>query len=219
LNQEDKRTVLITRVLAVVVLLVAAASAHAAHTGLVIIPTAETVGAGQYSAELEVGGALSDFATDTRILNTQFGFNDRFEAGLDFDFSRGSDTDVLVNAKYLFSVDNRREIYLAAGTCNTHPNAKCSPYIVCTKCLKPCRLHLGGIRTEGNNRWFTGIDRGLNDRLTVMADFTSGDENYSSAGFEQALSGRFSVLAGALFPNAGGATEYTLQLVYAAAYR
>jgi hypothetical protein len=93
------------------------------------------------------------------------------------------------------------------------------PYLVDTETLPFARLHAGVMQLEGNTRWFIGADRDLTDRLNVCADYTNGDENYSSVGAGYTFSDCTSVFAGALFPNAGGDTEFTVHLIFCGSYR
>ena len=63
-------------------------------------------------------------------------------------------------------------------------------------------------------RFFIGIDRDINDKLNLMADYTSGDDNYSSIGANYQITDKFGVLAGVQLPNGGGETLYTLHFCF-----
>ncbi|MCE5199889.1 MAG: hypothetical protein ABFD54_04015 [Armatimonadota bacterium] len=193
--------------------------AMACYSGLLIIPTAETVDTNYLSVEYQNDGIVSGFTPDTHLINTELGLTSRFETGIDFDVSKDADQLALFNAKYLFSVDTRRDITLAAGTFNLTPNIKSTQYLVGMKDFHSFRLHLGGMHIVGSNEWFTGIDSPINERIMLMADYTSGSDNYSSAGFNYQFNDRFGVLAGSLFPNSGGDCLYTIHLVYCAPFR
>jgi hypothetical protein len=93
------------------------------------------------------------------------------------------------------------------------PSVTSSPYLVATKTLGPVRLHLGGLRSDSSNYWFTGIDRAVGNRLTLMGDYTSGNANYSSLGFNYQLDERLGLMLGAQFPNGSGDTLYTMHFV------
>jgi len=211
---------LIAALAAVLTASIAAAPASACYTGLTIIPTAETVGAGQYAIEPQLDGGFPARGADTRIINTQFGFGERVEAGVDYDLSEEAPTRVLLNAKYLLAPDTERAPGLAVGICNIGRDVKSAPYAVATHGMTVVRGHLGVSRIEGANCWFVGMDRALTDRVVVMADYLSGAENFSAVGASYQFSERFGVLAGALFPNTRGEeTRFTVHLVFTAPYR
>lgn len=188
----------------------------AAQSGLFIIPTAETVGADQYSLEYQYDGVIQGEEEDVNLFNTQIGIGDRFEAGIDFDLSKDADPVMLGNAKYLLY--EKPDAAIGAGVLNIGKNIKSSPYIVGTKDLGVFRLHLGGMRIEGENEWFVGADRTFG-KLTLMADYTSGEGNFSSAGISYQANDRFAVMAGGVFTNESNNNCFTLHLVYGASYR
>ncbi|MHB9037134.1 MAG: hypothetical protein ACYC64_10720 [Armatimonadota bacterium] len=185
----------------------------ACYSGLALIPTADMIGDRQYSAELQLDGSVSGPTSETRVINTQFGFGDRLEAGLDFDVSDDTNTQVFVNAKYLLGTDTSRGLSFAAGVFSMEPSVKSSPYLVATKELGALRLHIGGLRSESSNYWFTGVDRVVSSRLTLMGDYTNGNGNYSSLGFNYQLDERVGLMLGAQFPNGSGGTLYTMHCV------
>lgn len=198
----------------------AAAPAFATYSGLLIIPTAETVGADQYSIEVQMDGDVSEATADGWLLNTQFGFGERFEAGLDFDLSSHVDEGarLLLNWKYLPLVDNRRRFCVAIGVFNTHPQHRSTPYLVTTWDASLLRVHGGLQRCDGTAHWLVGADRAF-DRLTLMADYTEGSENFASAGFNYQFSDVIGLMAGLLFPNDGSKTGFTIHLVIGGSYR
>jgi hypothetical protein len=200
---------------AVLLALTTGVPALGCYTGLTIIPTAETIEPGKYGVEMQFDGAFAQGKADTRIFNTQFGLVPRLEVGVDFDLSKESDLKVLLNAKYLLSAGGKNAPALALGICNVADQLKSSPYFVATHDFGALRGHLGSTIMDGNNRWFIGADRALADKLTLMADYTSGKGNFSSCGFSYQFDARFSVMAGALFPNAGNEeTGFTIHFVF-----
>lgn len=200
--------------LALGLLLLSTSRCLATYGALVLIPTADVVGDGNYSIEFQLDGSLPDKTSETRFFNSQFGFGDRLEAGVDFDFSKGAESKVLLNAKYVFGVVGDQDLLLAAGVHSIEPNSKSVAYLVASKNLGDLRLHLGGHRRNGGNHWLAGFDWAVGERWTVMADYTSGSEDYSSAGFNYQFDERFGIMAGTLFPNASGDTLYTVHFVY-----
>ncbi len=191
-------------------LIASAIPSIAGCSGLTLIPTADCVGANQYSLDLATDASFKDPNTDSRFLSTEFGLGDRFELGVDFDLSKGSDNDPTMNAKYVFLADSNNGLYIAAGVFATQLHTKPQSFIAATKVLNYGRLHLGGIRIDNNNRWFVGADKALGEKWTVLADYINGDENYSAIGVGYQFSENFGVSAGALFPNIAGDTLYTL---------
>ncbi|MHB9130117.1 MAG: hypothetical protein ACYDBB_03380 [Armatimonadota bacterium] len=200
-------------------LLTAWAPVRACYSGLVLIPTADMVGANNFSLDAQVDGSLPECEVDLKLLNTQFGFGDRFEAGVDFDLSDNADTRALFNAKYLLATYQGGKGALAVGTSNIGNHLTSLPYLVATQDLTALRGHAGVIRIDGRNRWFVGADRALNEQCTLMGDYTHGEENYSSLGLEYCPNDRWSVLAGVQFPNEGGATRFSMHLVFGGVYR
>lgn len=193
-------------------LFAAAVPSFACYSGLTLIPTTDTVGANQYSIEFQTDGNIPTPKADTYILNTEVGITDRIEAGVDFDLSQDADPRVFFNGKYVFAKRADGTQAMAIGVCNVGEHLQASPYLVGTQDFGFARGHVGAIGVEGNTRWFVGADRAMTDQLTVMADYTSGDENYSSLGASYQMTERFGILAGAQFPNAGGETLFTIHL-------
>jgi hypothetical protein len=187
--------------------------ALACYSGLTIIPTADVMGSGQYSMELQLDGTVSGPSSETRVINTQFGLSDRLEAGLDFDVSDDTDTQALVNTKYLLGASADKGLSFAGGVFSMEPSVKSSPYLVASKELGFLRLHLGGLRSESSNYWFTGVDHAIGNRMVLMADYTSGNANYSSLGFNYQLDESLGLMLGAQFPNSPGDTIYTMHFV------
>ncbi|MHB0912926.1 MAG: hypothetical protein ACYC2Y_05720 [Armatimonadota bacterium] len=194
-----------------------AVPACACPSGLAVIPTAEVVDIGSYSLESQFDGTFARGNEETRILNTEFGLSARFEAGVDYDLSEGAETRTLLNAKYILL--NKEKSALAVGVCGIGEGVKCATYAVATQDFGGVRGHLGAIRIEGENRWFAGADKVVSERLTLMADYTDGDENASSVGFNYQISESRSIALGAIFPNEGGDAEFTAHFVLGGSYR
>ncbi len=188
---------------------------RACYSGLCVIPTTDTVQKGYFSFEFQVDGTLRRLTADTYILNTQFGLTDRLEAGVDFDFSDEAEHRAYFNVKWVALKGRNGKWAVAAGVQNIDSRfRKQGPYIAGTRELGPVRGHIGVMRVEGADRLIAGVDGALTERLTLMADYTSGRDNYSSAGLDWRINDRLDILAGALFPNGGGeGTRYTLHLV------
>ncbi len=153
------------------------------------------------------------------MLNTQFGIAPGLDAGLDFDLSDDAATTFLGNVKYLAVPGSERSPAVALGVCNMGGSLRSSPYVVATHDFEALRGHFGLLRIEGEDRWFIGADRAVTDRLTLMADYTNGGENFASVGIECQFDDNFGILGGVLFPNARGeGTGFTLPLVFTGSY-
>ena len=188
--------------------------AGACYSGLVVIPTADVIGNKQFTIEPQIDGTTSKFQTDTYLLNTEFGLSDQFEIGVDFDLSEESDQRLLLNAKYALGPFGKTPWRFAFGITNTGANVDTNPYIVATGELEHFRLHFGVIHIESNERWFVGADKEVGNALTVMADYTSGNDNYSSIGLSYEFNSSLCLFTGVMFPNSEGDTRFTLHLVY-----
>ena len=205
---------------AVILLAICSFPAFGCYSGLMLIPTAETVGANQYGLDAQLDGVYPALKEDLRMLNTEFGIGERFEAGVDFDLSEDAPTRLLLNAKYLLSQDAKTRPALAVGFCNMGRHIRTIPYLVATHDFKILRGHLGIIRTEEDDSWFAGADREIAPKLTLMADYTSGKSNFSSLGIGYEFTENLSLSAGILFPNTSGDEQrFTFHLAYAGAYK
>ncbi len=197
---------------AVALLALGVLPAAACYSGLTIIPTADTVARGEYAINLQVDGDLPTPSADTYIVNTQFGLTDRLEAGVDFDLTRDADPRTFFNAKYVMFGNIEQGRALAVGITGIARHLKSNPYAVATVDVQAARAHLGAMRIENKTRWFVGADRDLTDRVSLLADYTSGEENYSSVGVNYQFTDGVGLLAGVEFPNGGGESRFSLQM-------
>ena len=180
------------------------APAQACYTGLVSIPTAEVVEPGQYGLELQLDGAFAQVNSDPRIINTELGLSPRFEGGVDSDLSKDTQTRALLNAKYLLLTKDKRHPALALGICSVGRHVSNTPYLVATQEFGGVRGHLGAARIDERDRWFIGVDHAVNDKLTLMADYTSGSDNFATIGGSYQFTDTFGIMAGAILPNSPG---------------
>lgn len=193
--------------------------AGACYTGLAFIPTADMVENGMYCMELQYDDTFARGNEHTRILNAELGLTARLEAGVDYDFSNGAETRALLNAKYLAVGEGDRNPAIAVGICNVGRRLKSSPYAVATKDFRVVRGHLGVAGIDGSSQWFAGVDKAVTSRLTLMADYTSGDDNNSSLGFSYQSNDQFGITSGVAFPNDGGDMQFTIHFVLGGTYR
>ncbi len=181
------------------------------YSGLLVIPTATTVGDKQYSAELQIDGVVQGMAAQTTLLNNQFGIGDRIELGLDFDLEGGSST-IIGNGKLV--AHQSGNFAAAVGVASLARQIRPTPFVVGSLGLGATHVHLGAMRIEGCNRCIAGLEYQLG-KLTLMGDYTSGSDGVSSFGFNYQVSESFGVMAGALFPcNCEEDTGFTVHLVW-----
>jgi len=175
--------------------------ALACYSGLLIIPTADSVGANQYDIELQTDGITRKMKADTYLLNMEFGFGNRVEVGVDVDLHEKSDDRLFVNGKFVFAKTADGKLALAGGICNSAPHLQGSLYLVATGDCRLFRITLGAMNFTGKHQIITGIDKTLNPHLTLMADYSGGKENYSSVGLNYHFNDRIGIMAGVEIPN------------------
>ncbi len=191
--------------------------ANACYSGLVIIPTADLVDNGCYSAELQFDGEFSNSDNNIRILNTELGIAPGFEAGLDYDFSDDAETRLMLNGKYAHQISETTSA--ALGIFNVGRKAKSVPYLAVSIDHMDFRSHWGVMKSDNKARLFAGIDKQVNEQVTLMADHTIGNENATSAGINYQINDEFGIMAGVIFPNSGGNTQYSIHFVYGGALK
>jgi len=191
-----------------------AGPARACYTGLTIIPTADVLEPGEYALDFQYDGVFAAAADDTRIVNTEFGLAPRVEAGLDFDVSRDSEARVLLNAKWQLQAPDEARLGVALGLCNFGPHAQAAPYVVATQEFGATRGHVGLMHNEGETDWFAGIEQAVGERLSLLADYTSGAGNQASLAASVQFSDSLGLLVGVAWPNAAGEdTAFTVQFL------
>ncbi len=202
-------------------LLFALTQAFAAYSGLVIIPTADIMPAGEYAVVAQADGALPGHDhLDTCLLYATAGVTDWLEIGADYDFSDDVETRGYLDAKLLLpTAEEDGAPHIAVGVFNIARDTDASPYIVVTRDFPLLRAHAGAMLLDSSPQAFFGIDTILCDRCAVMADYTTGVDNFATVGVYTDLTDRLNLLVGALFPNAGGETRFTVQLGCCGSYR
>jgi hypothetical protein len=209
--------------LGIALLLAAAIPGVACYSGLLVIPTADALGADQYDIELQVDGAAEKLKADTYLLNTQFGIGDRLELGVDVDLAEEADERLLFNGKYILGTSADGLLAVAVGICNctTSADLEESPYLVATRDCTTYRGTLGLMYLNGKTEAVVGVDKALDDQMMLAADYTTGDENTSSAAFSYTCSDRTSLMAGVMLPNNGSLADarYSVHLCFTGAYR
>jgi len=208
------RMVKLARVLLPVLIGLWSVPASALFTGLVQIPTARVLDPNTYNVQFEFDGPLSETAVDTNLLETQFSLNPRLEAGIDLDMNGTSKSRFLGNLKYVICTAEQGRCALALGGFTLTSQLDDVPYVIATRDFGGFTLHVGGAELdEAHPWWLLGADSGISNKVVWMADYISGEGNYSSVGVQYNFSNRFNVQWAVLFPNSSGfGTRFSLQI-------
>jgi len=188
-------------------------------TGLIVIPTADTLPAGECVIEPGVNGPTDGSGENNYLLGTEFGIFDNLEADVDYDFSRGVERRMLFNTKYVLCLSSKYGLRGGIGIDNVSAGLRAKPYVVLT--WRPSGrfgTHAGVFDLVEDCRWFCGVDCSPLARFTLMADYTSGIENLSSFGFFYQLTHRVGIQAGILIPNSGVDPTYSLLISFSEKY-
>jgi len=192
-----------TRGLALSLLLaVAAAPAHAAYSGLTLIPTADMLAPGQVCLDYQLFGPYPiGSGVDAAYLNTQAALGSRAEVGVDFDFTADAPSGAVFNGKLLLR-PVESGLGVAVGTYNVGGNLRPTTYAAATRGGGPFRLHLGAQRTpDEETQGFAGVDYSISDLAQVYLDHIAGEENFTAVGISYQFTSRWAVLAAWLRPN------------------
>jgi len=155
---------------------------------------------------------IQGIATDTSLFNNEIGIGKRLEVGSDIDADNSSSR-LIGNAKYVTYGPDADGLALAVGVAGVANHLRPTPYVVSTIGTGITHLHLGTMRIDGSNRCIAGFDRSLG-KLTLMCDYTSGSDAFSSLGFNYQSNAHFAIMAGVLFPNEDGDTRFTVHFVF-----
>lgn len=191
----------------------------ATYTGLIIIPTAETVAPDEYDIELESGGRLPERSINATIFNSEIGIGSRFETGVDYILKGDTPSRALFNAKYKAATWGCGRGAAAIGVHTVGHNLDSRQYVVASQGLECVNAHLGLIGKNGHEHWFVGLDKPIGKHWMLMADFTSGEESFSSVGAEYHLNDRLTLQAGMLFPNGDEDALFLFNIILTGPYK
>jgi hypothetical protein len=154
-------------------------------TGLLLIPTAETLGATQFN--LGLSGIRADEGPDQSILYGNVGLLPEFELGFTREKPQNAGAETLLNAKVRLLRPPLGKLSLAAGMMDISNQIDRTPYLVLSHTLgaglvrgvgpvELLQIHLGvgGGRLDG---LFGGVSLTINHRLQVMAEYDSEHVN------------------------------------------
>ncbi len=185
-------------------------SANAVYSGLVNIPTADVLGEKAFAISAQPLGPASDLAANLYI-DTQVGIIKGLEAGIDYNLA--VKPKLLVNVKYSPDYD----LYggkAAVGFYNLADGAKIVPYAVYTKGFEGFRVHAGIIKPTVNVQAMIGADAPVMDKVTAMADYTTGTGSWTTVGFNYQATPELGVLPGVIFVK-GAKPVFTAYFTYA----
>jgi hypothetical protein len=172
-------------------------------TGLLLIPTADSLGATQWN----VGGSwLTSDTEDVAALYANVGLGIKgLEVGASWVNPEDADAEVLVNAKFLLPQPVPLKLSLAVGVIDITDQVDSTPYVVFSHMIgggvvlregafsaPQVHVGIGGGQLDGI---FGGISAKLSDRFDVMAEYDGDNLNL---GAKLPLSANVQVTAAAL---------------------
>jgi hypothetical protein len=162
-------------------------SALAAPSGLNMIPTADVLEPGTVSIETESEGRGMAWGDECdRFMLMQLGMGHGVEIGMDT--CTNADASWL-NVKWQMGSGTKSTPGIAVGLQGVSEASKSQPYFACARSFGKARVHVGILGIEGRGRPMLGLDRCVNERLTLQVDYIAGRENSSAYGVNYALSG------------------------------
>ncbi len=163
----------------------AAEPALRGYSGLLLLPTADSLDRNQYNVSLN-SSEITDFEDRSYIFN--YGLADDIEGGLLWFHPDHGPTETLINIKYRFERGTSRRASLAVGVADLTDQLDTSVYVIATKEIgEPVgsigghpvhmlRVH-GGIGSGMFDDFFFGAEARLAERLTLMAEHVNDQIN------------------------------------------
>jgi len=155
------------------------------YTGLLLAPTADALGDGQYNVAVASTEAQN---WEDRAYLANFGLQPGLEAGVQWWHSEHGAAETLLNLKYRFQPPTPGRASLAVGVSDLTGETNSAVYFVASKELghsvgqldgKPVsllRVH-GGISGGGIDDFFFGTELRLGEHLTMMAEHVNNEIN------------------------------------------
>ena len=186
-----------------------AAPSFNGYTGLVLVPTADTLDLDEYN----VAAFSEDVDPRTDVFSFQYGVAEGLEVGAARVRAHGGDRETLLMAKYRIRPETDRQAGLAAGLFDPFDEVDATAYVAASKAwgrtlrvfqndITNIRgtLGFGGGMLDG---FFVGASGGLGDRLLLMTELvkTQSTDSYDfNAGARLNVGGGLR-LHGAFFDN------------------
>jgi len=155
------------------------------YTGLLLAPTADTLGDHQYNVAIASTEAQN---WEDRAYLANFSLQPSLEAGVQWWHPKNGASETLLNLKYRFQPPRPGRASLAVGVSDLTDETNTAVYFVASKEIgqsvgqlygKPVsllRLH-GGISGGGIDDFFFGAELRLGERLTVMTEHVNDEIN------------------------------------------
>ncbi|MBP6963134.1 MAG: hypothetical protein KBC96_01890 [Armatimonadetes bacterium] len=178
---------------AIVAILVSSSAAAAApsllgYSGLVTIPTTDSLEKGQYSAAMFVVDLES--GPDSNVYALNLGVSDGTEVGFARIRPDGGVGETILNAKHAFRAETQAHPAVATGIIDLTGEIDTTAYVVMSKAISwknttkhgeitAPRVHIGagGGMIDGI---FGGLSAVLGERLVLMAEYDSTDFNFGA---------------------------------------
>jgi hypothetical protein len=198
-----------------VVIALAGEYAHAAYTGLTLIPTAEALGPGHVCMDQQLDGPFPvGSGVDVSLLNTQMGVGNRAEVGVDFDFTKGAEAGALFNGKLVLRPGGGGWS-VAVGVHGIGEGLSPTTYAVAGHDWRErLQVHAGAQRTPGGEvQGFAGVVYELGERIQLWLEHVAGEENASAVSLACELTEHWGISFGWQGPNDGEAeASYSLHV-------
>jgi len=179
--------------------------AWAAPNGLTQIPIAKVFGDGVASFSI----AQTQETTQGTTFTTQYGVDNNFEVGIDYQASPADQKTFLTNVKYLLAHNPGHIPDIAIGLTNLATGQKAVPYAVATTQPRAVGISLGMTRPNSGNAadGMAGISYNVTPRIEVVGDYIGGRESYGTLGIIANVTDKFSVNVAFARPNSSHADE------------
>jgi len=188
-----------------------------AMSKIIVVPTARTIGAGNYQVDLTHKEPLLDASTLTLDFSAKVGLGERCQMETKVQMS-GGNNQVLWYGKYTFAVEHGGLTTAAIGIENVSPGSQATPYIVSSHLFKPVDLSAGiAMGVNAAVRYFTGADYQISKKLHILGDYNTGNTTYASMGFQYEFSHIWSMKSG-LEANRGAASDVMIKIAYSNNY-
>ena len=186
------------------------------YTGLMIIPTADSLDASEWNA----GVSSEDVSDDLNNIYANYGISNGLEVGINAHESVDSDDrDTIFNGKYRFADETNARPAIAAGIIDLTGEDETTVYIVASKSLNTPlgtyegeiinpRIHIG----FGGGQFdsiFLGLSTYLGNRVQVMGEW---DSEFWHAGANWRITRGLALQAG--FLEIGNGTNFGLNLSF-----
>lgn len=183
-----------------------------AQSKLLLINTAQTIGANVYNLALQYRGNIFAVGPRTWLVKAKIGIGKRIEVGNDYDLSHNRASLWQWNGKYVMPVDQRTAIGIGFQNLGRHDNWE--PYAVVSRYVSlKTRITLGVSDSASGDIFLAGLDGSMSKRWHWMTDYNTGPDGYASGGFLCILNKRWTTKFGAILQR-DGRNNIHLEFIY-----